>query len=134
MNWDQFKCICSTCYLCAVGSVVTLLYATGLVADWNNLYNCRYFLLLNSTNAVKMFKKNSNELFAFIFTLAHFWTTAQRWIKYYQGGNLELHKCQIIIREYKGKYKNLINLMILTMKRFICVTMFLRHLKPNKLY
>ena len=123
MNWGQFKYIYSICQ-CTIGSVVTL-----HIAGWNDIYDYKYFLSLNSTNAMKRFKENSNEIFTITLTLTHFWTAAQKWIKYYQGVNVELLKCLIIIREYPGKYKELTNPMVdlLTIKRFIYVTNFLQH-------
>ena len=61
-----------------------------------------------------------NELLVIILILSHFWTAPEKWVKYYQGVSLELLKCEIdlIFYECTGRYKNL---LILIIKRFICV-------------
>ena len=63
-------------------------------------------------------------LLAIMLILSHFWTASEKWVKYYQGIHLELLKCEIdlIFFDCTGRYKKLINLLMLTMKRFICVT------------
>ena len=73
-----------------------------------------------------------NQLLVIILILSHFWTASEKWVKYYQGVNLELLKCEIdlIFFECTGRYKKIINLLMLTMKLFICVTQcneFLTH-------
>ena len=65
-----------------------------------------------------------NELLVTMLKLSHFWTALEKWVKYYQRVNLELLKCEIdlIFFECTGKYKKIINLLMLITKRFICVT------------
>ena len=62
-------------------------------------------------------------LFTIILMSSHFW---EKWVKYYQGVNLDLLKCKIeldlIFCECTGRDKKLFNLLTLIIKRFICVT------------
>ena len=61
-----------------------------------------------------------NELFIIIvFTLYHFLTTLSQWIKYFPGINLELLS---YIYVHADRKKELIYLLILNVKCFVCVT------------
>ena len=59
-------------------------------------------------------------LLAIMLILSHFWTASENWVKYYQGVNLELLKCEIdlIFFECPGRCKKL---LIQIIKRFISV-------------
>ena len=49
------------------------------------------------------------------------WKNLQKWIKYFIGQTVECDKTMIILHTYEGKHKELINLFILVLKRYIYV-------------
>ena len=55
------------------------------------------------------------------------WTLLQRWIKYFMGMEVEFTKELIILNNYKGGRKKLINTLILILKRYIYIKKCLGH-------